>query len=60
MRPGAFTQMRPSPGGPPQGAKRVLRKYNGIPRDSFRLFLRECEFRFNYGTHEQQFNTLKK
>ncbi|MCR6661601.1 MAG: IS1595 family transposase [Luteimonas sp.] len=27
-------------------AKRVLRKYNAIPRDSFPLFLKECEFRF--------------
>ncbi len=31
-------------------AKRVLRKYNGIPKASFPLFLKECEFRFNYGT----------
>ena len=31
-------------------AKRVLRKYNGIPKQSFPLFLKECEFRFNYGT----------
>src|SRR5680860_1249475 len=29
-------------------AKRVLRKYNGIPKESFPLFLKECEFRFNY------------
>ena len=41
-------------------AKRVLRKYNGIPRDSFPLFLKECEFRFNYGTHKQQLKTLKE
>ncbi len=41
-------------------AKRVLRKYNGIPRESFPLFLKECEFRFNYGTPKQQFGTLKK
>ena len=31
-------------------AKRVLRKYNGIERKSFTLFLKECEFRFNYGS----------
>ena len=31
-------------------AKRVLRKYNGIPKESFPLFLKECEFRFNYGS----------
>ena len=28
-------------------AKRILRKYNGIPKDRFNLFLKECEFRFN-------------
>jgi len=28
-------------------SKRVLRKYNGIPRKHFLLFLKECEFRFN-------------
>ena len=41
-------------------AKRVLRKYNGIPKDSFPLFLKECEFRFNYGTPKQQLKTLKE
>lgn len=41
-------------------AKRVLRKYNGIPVKHFYLFLKECEFRFNYGTHKKQFITLKK
>ena len=40
-------------------AKRVLRKYNGINRDSFPLFLKECEFRFNYGTSTQQLKTLR-
>ena len=29
-------------------AKRVLRKYNGIDEKFFPLFLKECEFRFNY------------
>ncbi len=41
-------------------AKRVLRKYNGIPAKQFYWFLKECEFRFNYGSHHQQFRTLKK
>ena len=41
-------------------AKRVLRKYNGIPRQHFPLFLKECEFRFNYGTPKQQLAILKK
>ena len=40
-------------------AKRVLRKYNGIPKESFPLFLKECEFRFNYGTPKQQLTILK-
>jgi transposase len=41
-------------------AKRVLRKYNGIPKNRFNLFLKECEFRFNYGTPKQQLAILKK
>ena len=41
-------------------AKRVLRKYNGIDRKSFPLFLKECAFRFNYGTPRQQLKTLRK
>ena len=40
-------------------AKRVLRKYNGIERKSFPLFLKECEFRFNYGSPRQQLKTLR-
>jgi transposase len=40
-------------------AKRVLRKYNGIDRRSFPLFLKECEFRFNYGTPKEQLKTLR-
>lgn len=41
-------------------AKRVLRKYNEIPKQSFLLFLEECEFRFNYGIPKQQLKTLKE
>lgn len=40
-------------------AKRVLRKYNGIDRKSFPLFLKECEFRFNFGTPKEQLKTLR-
>jgi transposase len=29
-------------------AKRRLRGYNGIPRQHFHLFIKECEWRFNY------------
>ena len=31
-------------------AKRHLRKYNGIPKQHFKLFLKECEWRFNDGS----------
>ena len=41
-------------------AKRVLRKYNGIPKQHFHLFLKECEFRFNYGSPKEQLTMLKK
>ena len=41
-------------------AKRVLRKYNGIPRKNFFLFLKECEFRFNHGSPAEQIKTLRK
>ena len=41
-------------------AKRVLRKYNGIDRKSFPLFLKECEFRFNFGTPSRQLKTLRE
>ena len=29
-------------------AKRQLRRHNGIPRAQFHLYLKECEWRFNY------------
>ncbi|RIH81361.1 ISXO2-like transposase domain protein [Calidithermus terrae] len=41
-------------------AKRVLRKYNGIPRPSFELFLMERDSRFNYGSPKQQLRLLKR
>jgi transposase len=31
-------------------AKRHLRKYNGVPKKHFNLFLKECEWRFNIGS----------
>ena len=40
-------------------AKRVLRKYNGIPKQHFHLFIKECEFRFNHGSPKQQLVLLK-
>ena len=41
-------------------AKRVLREYNGIDRKSFPLFLKECEFRFNFGTPSEQLKVLRR
>ncbi len=41
-------------------AKRWLRLYNGIPKQHFPLFLKECEFRFNFGSPAAQLNTLKR
>jgi len=41
-------------------AKRVLRKYNGIDRKSFPLFLKECGFRFNFGTPSGQLKVLRR
>jgi transposase len=40
-------------------AKRHLRKYNGIPKHHFALFLKECEWRFNYGSPKQLKMTLR-
>ena len=37
--------------------KRILRKYNGIDRKNFPLFLKECEFRFNFGSPKEQLKT---
>jgi transposase len=41
-------------------AKRHLRRYNGIPQQNFHLFLKECEWRFNYGPPNQLLKILKK
>ena len=40
-------------------AKRHLRKYNGIPKAHFHLFLKECEWRFNYGSPADLLQTLR-
>jgi transposase len=41
-------------------AKRHLRRFNGVPKQSFHLFLKECEWRFNTGTPEKQLESLRK
>ena len=39
-------------------AKRHLRRYNGIPRQHFHLFLKECEWRFNHRFASNLLKTL--
>jgi len=41
-------------------AKRHLRKFNGVPKDNFRLFLKECEWRFNTPSPKHQLIQLKQ
>jgi len=41
-------------------AKRHLRKFNGVPKEHFNLFLKECEWRFNMGTPSELLADLKK
>ena len=41
-------------------AKRHLRKFNGIPKEQFYFFIKECEWRFNYGTPKKLLKTLTK
>jgi transposase len=40
-------------------AKRHMRKFNGIPKQHFNLFLKECEWRFNMGSPKQLLDDLK-
>ena len=41
-------------------AKRHMRKFNGVPRQHFNLFLKECEWRFNGGSPCQLLRQLRK
>jgi len=41
-------------------AKRHLRKFNGIPKEHFGLFLKECEWRFNTPDPKEQLSQLKQ
>ena len=36
-----------------------MRKFNGIPRQHFNLFLKECEWRFNIGAPSKLLVDLK-
>lgn len=40
-------------------AKRHMRRFNGIPRQHFYWFLKECEWRFNGGNHKTLLRQLK-
>ena len=41
-------------------AKRHLRRFNGIPRQHFPLYLKECEWRFNNSDPKEQLKQLKQ
>jgi len=41
-------------------AKRHMRKFNGIPKETFGLFLKECEWRFNNPNPKIQLHLLKQ
>lgn len=41
-------------------AKRHLRKFNGALKEHFGLFLKECEWRFNYSDPKIQLRQLKQ
>jgi len=41
-------------------AKRHMRKFNGVPRQNFELFLKECEWRFNNPNPKYQLQQLNQ
>ena len=41
-------------------AKRHMRKFNGVPKANFGLFLKQCEWRFNNPTPQAQLLQLKQ
>lgn len=41
-------------------AKRHMRKFNGVPKENFGLFLKECEWRFNNPDPKAQLKQLKQ
>lgn len=41
-------------------AKRHMRQFNGVPKQNFNLFLKECEFRFNNPSPKKQLHLLKQ
>jgi transposase len=41
-------------------AKRHMRKFNGVPKEHFGLFLKECEWRFNNSDPADQLKQIKQ
>ena len=41
-------------------AKRHMRKFNGVPKEQFHLFLKECEWRFNNNDPKVQLKQLNQ
>jgi transposase len=41
-------------------SKRHLRRFNGVPKTSFHLFLKECEWRFNTGNASRLLKSVRK
>jgi len=41
-------------------AKRHMRKFNGVPKEHFHLFLKECEWRFNNSDPKVQLKQLNQ
>lgn len=41
-------------------AKRHMRKFNGVPKEHFGLYLKECEWRFNNSNPKTQLQQLKQ
>lgn len=41
-------------------AKRHMRKFNGVPKENFPLFLKECEWRFNNPNPQTQLRQLRQ
>lgn len=41
-------------------AKRHMRKFNGVPREHFALYLKECEWRFNTPDPKRQLTILRQ
>ena len=41
-------------------AKRHMRKFNGVPKAQFGLYLKECEWRFNNSDPSSQLSQLRQ